>query len=147
MKKRAARKTLDAFPKQKGTTITMRKTLDVRLIIERANTFLATSDDDKIGQREGVASFLEALLHDANAYAGFGYLPSAGVNYDGIARGERFAADDESRRRYNTHAKLNVVRHREATTPQEMHDSLAEIFSAPGYSKTPKGGHHRESRA
>ena len=87
----------------------VRKTVPVALIIERANHFLAESDDDKQAERYAIGSLVETLLLNAqvNAYAGFNYLPAAGVNYDAIKRGEDFDADDESRRRYYLHHKAH----------------------------------------
>jgi hypothetical protein len=84
----------------------MRKTIDATLLIERANHFLAHSEDSQRGERLGVAGLLETLLLDAsvNVYAGFSYLESAGMT-----RGEDgYAIDfaDDSRRQYNVHHKL-----------------------------------------
>jgi hypothetical protein len=84
----------------------MRKTLPVATIVDRANHFLAHSVIGVADERKGVASFLEALLTDADAYAGFSYLNTAGVNYDGIAAGQPFEALDDTRRQYNVHRKL-----------------------------------------
>jgi hypothetical protein len=86
----------------------MRKTIPVTTAIERGNHFLANSEDDQTAQRAGVASFLEALLHEADAYAGFNYLPSAQVShpYDEARRTTVFHAEDETRRFYYVKAGL-----------------------------------------
>ena len=75
-----------------------RKTVPIALILERANHFLANSDDNQREQRLGVASFLETLLHSADAYAGFGYLPAAKSQTD--IDGNGWNAEDDSRRNY-----------------------------------------------
>lgn len=82
-----------------------RKTVPVATVVEKVNFFLENSDDNQRCARESVANFAEVLLLSVESYAGFSYLPSAGVNYAGIERGERFKARDESRRRYNLHRK------------------------------------------
>lgn len=77
-----------------------RKTIPVATAVDRANYFLEHSGDDQAEQRKGVASFLEALLTDADAYAGFSYTHKAGFSYTG-----HFQAADETRRQYNVHRK------------------------------------------
>jgi hypothetical protein len=57
---------------------------------------LAASPDDYDRERSGIASFLEALLHDADAYRGFGYLPTE-WNAGGTALRDDY---DDTRRRY-----------------------------------------------
>jgi hypothetical protein len=84
----------------------VRKTVPVTTAIDRANHFLEHTDDDQREQRLGVASFLEALLIDANAYSGFSYTEKAGVNHDAIKQGEPFKALDDSRRLYYVHRQL-----------------------------------------
>lgn len=83
-----------------------RKTIPVATILERGNHFLANSPDNKQQERYAVADFMEVLLHDADAYAGYHHLDSAGVNYDAIQRGEDFDARDDSRRHYNLHVSI-----------------------------------------
>lgn len=83
-----------------------RKTVPVTTIVEKANYFLANSKPEQKCARESVANFVEVLLLNVESYAGFSYLPAAGVNYEGIQRGERFKARDESRRQYNVHRKV-----------------------------------------
>lgn len=84
-----------------------RKTIEVATVLERGNHFLANSPYSKQAERRAVANFMEVLLHEADAYAGFSYLPEAGVNYEAIERGEDFDAEDESRRHYS-HYNLHV---------------------------------------
>lgn len=84
-----------------------RKTVPVATIVERGNHFLANSKANGTDQakREAVASFVETLLHEADAYAGFNYLPSSGMVKDE----EGYAVDfkDESRRFYYLHRKVS----------------------------------------
>jgi len=80
----------------------VRSTLSLALTLERANNMLRESHDSQQQARYGVASFMEALLHDANAYAGFQYLTSAGVT-NGV---DGFDAVDESRRVYMLHGSI-----------------------------------------
>lgn len=60
----------------------MRKTVEVRYLLERGNYFLANSEPEAKDERKGVISMLELALHKADAYKGFGYLASAGINHD-----------------------------------------------------------------
>ncbi len=83
-----------------------RKTLATAAVIEKANTMLRESPASSREIRIGIAGLLESLLHDADAYAGFQYLGSAGVNYDGIERGEEFYCEDDTRRMYYTKAAI-----------------------------------------
>ena len=53
-----------------------RKTVSVEFVKERANAFLANSEDGMAEMRKGIAALLESVLFEANAYKGFGYLPS-----------------------------------------------------------------------
>jgi hypothetical protein len=77
----------------------MAKTIKVTVALDRANYFLENSPDEAAREREAVANFLETLLHSANAYAGFNYLPSAGVVRD-LEEGYATSIADESRRKY-----------------------------------------------
>ena len=52
----------------------MRKTANIADLIATANHQLAYAGTREA--RRGIAGLLEAVLHDANAYAGYGYLPS-----------------------------------------------------------------------
>lgn len=85
-----------------------RQTIPTLTVLERGNRMLRESNPDAIAERVATAALMETLLHAADAYAGFTYLPSACVNYEAIERGEGFQADDESRRLYHTHAKLRT---------------------------------------
>jgi hypothetical protein len=53
-----------------------RKTVDIKFLKEKANSFLLNSEDDMIGERIGIYSLLEAALFETNNYKGFNYLPS-----------------------------------------------------------------------
>jgi hypothetical protein len=79
----------------------MRKTIPVSTVIERANHFLSNSEDAQTVERQATANLLETLLHDADAYAGFGYLASAKVvhHYD-RPPAEQTTIEDETRRVY-----------------------------------------------
>jgi hypothetical protein len=79
----------------------MRKTISVSTVIERANHFLSNSEDAQTAERQATANLLETLLHDADAYAGFGYLASAKVvhHYD-RPPAEQTTIEDETRRVY-----------------------------------------------
>lgn len=86
--------------------MSVRKTVKVVDALYAANYFLKESEDEKVAERRATASFLEVLLHKADAYAGYQHLVSAGVNYDEIAQGKPFKAVDESRRFYLYHKGL-----------------------------------------
>lgn len=60
-----------------------RKTIKVTSILRMGNHFLKESDDSAIDERQATANFMESILHHADAYAGFQYLDSAGVDHDG----------------------------------------------------------------
>ena len=51
-----------------------RKTISIELIKEKANSMLLHSQDEKTEARSAIHSFVNMLLHDVNAYKGFGYL-------------------------------------------------------------------------
>jgi hypothetical protein len=79
-----------------------RKTIEVAYLVQKGNYFLAHSEDEQREQRLGVCSMIELALHNADAYAGYSHLDTAGVNYEAIAAGERFADNhvDDTRRAY-----------------------------------------------
>ncbi len=52
-----------------------RKTIEVGKILRMANHFLAAKNTSA-DEREGVASFIEAVLHESGNYNGFCYLPA-----------------------------------------------------------------------
>jgi hypothetical protein len=73
-----------------------RKTVKVETLLNQANSYLKNTAPDQVELRRGVCSFIETVLFEANAYAGFGYLDSpyvAGVT-------------DDSRRSYYKSHKL-----------------------------------------
>lgn len=74
----------------------MRKTVDVSELRDKANEFLAYSDPEMVGMREGVAALLEYTLHSTGNYNGFSYLPT---EWDGDLQRLRDGYDD-SRRKY-----------------------------------------------
>lgn len=82
----------------------MRKTVEVVTAIEKANFFLANTQDEMSAERKGVASFLETLLMQAGAYAGFRYLESAGITRN--EQGYAASIDDETRVEYIVSRKL-----------------------------------------
>jgi len=59
-----------------------RKTINLTDVLTTANNMLANSEDHMTREREGIAALLESLLHESDVYAGFGYLPSAGVKHE-----------------------------------------------------------------
>jgi hypothetical protein len=60
----------------------MRKTIDVDQVLATANRMLAGSKNLDPDFRRGVASLLESVLHQAERYNGFGYLPQEHVPPD-----------------------------------------------------------------
>lgn len=80
----------------------MRKTVNITTVLERGNYFLKHSNDSQAAARAATANFMETLLRDADAYAGFGYLDTAGVDHDAPT----FTCKDETRRHYYTHKGL-----------------------------------------
>lgn len=60
----------------------MRKTLEVAVILEKANHFFANSIDEMTAERRGVASFLGTILMEGKRYSGFGYLTENMVGTD-----------------------------------------------------------------
>ncbi len=79
-----------------------RTTIDVLDVLDKANTFLKISPDDQRDRRLGVASLLEAILHQTKNYAGFNYLPGIVKN---CGTPEQVITDD-SRRYYIPSKKL-----------------------------------------
>ena len=68
-----------------------RKTVEVAKVVEAANAMLAYVNPEELlfdgrNRRTGVMAMVESVLHAANAYGGFGYLPSEFVE---DTRGER----------------------------------------------------------
>ena len=52
-----------------------RKTIEVGKILRMANHYLAAKNTTA-DERDGVASFIEAVLHESGNYNGFCYLPA-----------------------------------------------------------------------
>lgn len=73
-----------------------RKTVPVAEILRTANYFLKYSADEQRDERRGVANLLESVLHLADAYKGYNYLPSAGVDHESAT----ITIVDDSRRFY-----------------------------------------------
>ncbi len=80
----------------------MNLTISVEYLRQKANHFLAESEDGWADQRRGIASFIELVLYESGNYSGFGYLDSAEVNYDA----EKFECKDDTRRVYHQSAAL-----------------------------------------
>jgi len=59
----------------------MRKTFNIKWLLDYVNDFNASSADDMKQAREANNTLLERVLMDADAYRGFGYL-SAEMLYD-----------------------------------------------------------------
>ena len=53
-----------------------RKTIEIGKILRMANHYLAAKNTTA-DEREGVASFIEAVLHESGNYNGFCYLPAS----------------------------------------------------------------------
>jgi hypothetical protein len=86
-----------------------RTTVKLSDVLTRVNKWNRESMSPR-ASRDGWNSLLEMLLHDANVYAGFGYLTQDEVpamEEPGIIRGdEGNVFPDESRRFYYVHRKL-----------------------------------------
>lgn len=82
--------------------MTKRKTASVSAIIDRVNAMLS---HDGVPQEEkrGACIVLESVLFDANVYAGFGYLPSAGLRNPGQPS---VSVENEYDRKYHKHSCL-----------------------------------------
>lgn len=53
-----------------------RKTIEIETLRKNANTFLADSADEMVGERRGIALLLERALFETMNYKGFVYLSS-----------------------------------------------------------------------
>jgi hypothetical protein len=71
-----------------------RKTIEVEKVKAALNNYLSASPDDAVGQRIGIASALEHILHVTGNYHGFRYL-----HYVDSSR-PNHRSDDETRRYY-----------------------------------------------
>jgi hypothetical protein len=88
-----------------------RTTIKVAELIDKANYLFAASADKCSGSREGIAIFLDTILHDTNTYAGFGYLYKKDLKGLAITPGitkniDGFEFLDETRVIYYKHRKL-----------------------------------------
>jgi len=100
----------------------LKKTRHVGELIDMANHFLLNTADEAKGERLGVASFLESILHQADAYKGFNYLSadqmsksfrgkSVGVVWTGGEPGiGKPEFPDQSRRMYHVDRRLLLGR-------------------------------------
>lgn len=55
-----------------------RTTIKLSELIDRANSYLAVSPPVMRNERLGVQDFISSRLHEANVYAGFGYVQPYG---------------------------------------------------------------------
>lgn len=81
----------------------MRKTVQVKYLLDSANHFLAHTHESRRDARLAVAGLLETALFEAGAYQGYTHLESAGIQRVG---GCVVAIADDSRRRYLAHPNL-----------------------------------------
>ena len=74
-----------------------RKTFDVSKIKDRVNFYLLNSKDSNRGERRGMMTMLEGILHDSGNYRGFGYLSVRDMenSVNGTTYGVRPYADSE----------------------------------------------------
>ena len=93
----------------------IRKTIEVAEVVNLANQFLLNSHDDLKAERQGVAHFIENIMHRNGCYAGFGYIyahhmensvmgKSVGIIFDEV--GLKHQYPDDSRRIYSIHHAL-----------------------------------------
>jgi hypothetical protein len=86
-----------------------RKTADVEALLDMANNYLKNTPDKCRGERLGVASFVESILHRADRYKGYRYLEGHEMvtSLDGKTPGIVWQDDgghhypDDSRRQYS----------------------------------------------
>tara|TARA_S200002703_G_C3675012_1_gene207303 strand:- start:166 stop:438 length:273 start_codon:yes stop_codon:yes gene_type:complete len=88
-----------------------RKTIRVETVIDWANNYLATTDDQHSERRRGVLAMLDTILHETGNYQGFRYITNLetdhtpGVRYDEntgalLSYEERFENTDRTRVKY-----------------------------------------------
>jgi hypothetical protein len=88
-----------------------RKTIRVETVIDWANHYLATSDDQCSERRRGVLMMLDMILHETGNYQGYRYITNLetdhtpGVRYDEntgelLNYAERFENTDRTRVQY-----------------------------------------------
>jgi hypothetical protein len=95
---------LDSRKKEKRAKNIMpraRKTIELAEVLEISNRMLANTPDSDVDGRNAVISLLCGILHRANAYAGFGYLASSGIDFK--AENVPATIKDDTRRMYYTH--------------------------------------------
>lgn len=80
-----------------------RKTIEIAVLIARANNFMQQSSDELVRDRLAVFNFVEDFLHANKCYAGFNYLDSAGVENPGKPN---VTVKDESRRQIIIHKRI-----------------------------------------
>jgi hypothetical protein len=71
-----------------------RKTIDVAVVLDAANFFIANSPDEEFAERRATANLLELVLSNSGNYKGFRYLNTSRVD------GE-LDFGDETRRHYH----------------------------------------------
>ena len=74
----------------------MRKTINVKWLIEHVNEFNKTSADKWKNEREGKNMLLEVILHEVGAYNGFSYLSARELHDDAMSVGIREQKEDGS---------------------------------------------------
>ena len=74
----------------------MRKTFNIKRLIEHVNNFNATSADSYKNEREGRSMLLETILHEAGCYNGFQYLSARQLEGDAMSVGIREQKEDGS---------------------------------------------------
>ncbi len=74
----------------------MRKTFNIKWLIEHVNGFNASSADQYKAEREGKNMMLEMILHQAGCYNGFGYLEERELLNDAMSVGVREQKEDGS---------------------------------------------------
>ena len=74
----------------------MRKTFNIKWLIEHVNKFNRTSADSYKDEREGKSMLLETILHEAGVYVGFTYLSARALEGDAMSVGCREQKEDGS---------------------------------------------------
>ena len=74
----------------------MRKTFNIKWLIEHVNKFNATTADKWKNEREGKNMLLETILHEAGCYEGFSYLSASEIHDDAMSVGIREQKEDGS---------------------------------------------------
>lgn len=74
----------------------MRKTFNIKWLIEHVNKFNRTSADAYAAEREGKSMLLETIMHEAGCYSGFSYLSARELEEDAMSVGIREQNEDGS---------------------------------------------------